>query len=449
MALVLGLGRSGRAATNLLLREGSQVTAIDAAQTDELRTVVDELTALGADVQLSATSIPDGLFDLCVVSPGVPSDSEWIAEIRARRIPLISELELGASRAQCPLLAVTGTNGKSTFAKLCGDVLAAVAVPSIVAGNYGYPLCNAVDGSRELEWIVVEVSSFQLEHVSSFRPKVAVLLNVQPDHLDRHAGMEEYRGLKARLFSRQDDGDIAVVPCAEKERIAALSGGKPRWLTFGRSPGADYRYASGSVECAAIATGSVSVQGSTLDNAVMGDTAAAAVAALQHCGVPTDAMASGLCAFEPLAHRMQPIAVPGGIRFINDSKATNLAALRAGVEMAGDRIHLVAGGRLKEEGLESIKEVLVNHVKAVYVIGEASEKMVAAWSGAVACHECGQLDGAVRKACEGAIDGDVVLLSPGCASFDQFKNYEDRGNRFCHLVRLYTACQQAGEGESG
>jgi UDP-N-acetylmuramoylalanine--D-glutamate ligase len=448
-ALVLGLGRSGRAAASLLLNEGVRVTGIDGTTNAEMEAVAVEMAARGADIRLDAVSVPDDSFDLCVVSPGVPPDSEWIASMRARHIPIVSELELGASRCSCPLLAVTGTNGKSTFAKLCGDILSAAAVPSIIAGNYGYPLCDAVSDGDKWAWIVVEVSSFQLEYVSTFRPKVAVLLNVQPDHLDRHGTLSHYRALKARLFSRQGEGDIAVVPCGEIESMVALSGGGPHWLTFGQSARADYRYRSGSIEGVEIEGGRISLEGSVFDNAILGQSAAAAVAALRHCGISTGSLADGFRVFEPLAHRMQPIAFTRGVRFIDDSKATNLAALRAGLEMAGDRVHLIAGGRLKEKDVESVKEVLVSCAKAVYVIGESSQIMENAWSGSVPCHGCGTLEFAVRKACREAVEGDVVLLSPGCASFDQFQNYEDRGNQFCRLVHLCIASQEAGEGESG
>lgn len=442
-ALVLGLGRSGRAAANLLLNEGVQVTAIDGGRTDELRNVADEFAARGADVRLGVQALPAGSFDLCVTSPGVPSTSEWIAGVQSQGTRLISELELGASRARCPLLAVTGTNGKSTFAKLCGDALAAASMPAVVAGNYGYPLCDAVSGLDEFAWIVVEVSSFQLEHVSALRPRVAVLLNVEPDHLDRHADMSEYRALKARLFARQAEGDAAVVPWGEQERVASLSGGRPRWLTFGHMPQADYRYSEGVVRSVHDGEETVSVRGTLFDNGIMGNTAAAAAAALRRCGVEISTLERTFSSFEPLPHRMQTVAVSAGVRFINDSKATNLAALRAGLQTAGGRTHLIAGGRLKEGNLDSLKEVLVSRVKAAYVIGESCAAMVAAWSDAIDCHACGCLDEAVRSACERAVSGDIVLLSPGCASFDQFRNYEDRGNQFCRLVRLYTGCRQA------
>lgn len=447
-ALVLGLGVSGEAAAELLLAEGACVTVVDADDRDELQDRAMGLREMGADVRLGAGALPDGPFAVCVTSPGIASASGWIRDIEARGTPVISELELGASRCASSLLAVTGTNGKSTFVKFCGSALEAAGIPAVVAGNYGYPLCRAVREVPDAAWVVAEVSSFQLEHAPLFHPRVGVLLNIQADHLDRHGTLAEYRRLKFSLFSRQGSSDVAIVPLEECSAVRAFSTGDPSWLTFGRLDDADYRYAGGRVEWCEGGAQSVSVRESFFDNDVSGVAAAAAVAALRRCGVDADRIESSFRSFRPLPHRMEPVAVVNGVRFVNDSKATNLAAMAAGVRMAGGPVHLIAGGILKESDLKSVKEVLVSCVKGVYLIGESLETMLEAWHDAVTCRACGRLDVALRDAGSTAERGDVVLLSPGCASFDQFVSYEDRGNQFIRLVRAHAADEEAGGGES-
>ncbi len=436
-ALVLGLGVSGEAAARLLVKQGMAVTVVDASDSANCLARAASLQESGVRVLTGVTTLPAEDFNLCVVSPGIDQASEWVCEMDERGVEVISELELGYRHCKCPLVAVTGTNGKSTLVKLINGILEAGGLRSMVAGNYGIPLCDVVETSELLDWLVVEVSSFQLELVSTFHPRVGVLLNLQPDHLNRHGDMETYRALKARLFAHMGPGDTAVVHEAEMASFQALAGGENAWIEFGRSVTADiYCDASGYVMRGKDAdrTKVLDVRGTGFDNPVLGQAAAAAVAASDACGVSPEAVAMALRAFVPLPHRMEHIRQVNGISFINDSKATNLASLVAGVEMAQTPIRLIAGGQLKEKELQFAKEVLARNVACVYVIGAAANALQAAWGDVVRCVSCGDLETAVARAHVDAQIGDTVLLSPGCASFDQFTSYRDRGEAFGRIV---------------
>jgi len=438
-AIVMGLGTSGESAAGLLLKEGSEVTVIDAAVNMDLRRRAYGLRRKGALVLLGADNVPSGDFDVCIVSPGISSDSKWVRDVEARGTEVLSELELGASRCRCPMLAVTGSKGKSTMVKFCADALKTAGKRVAIAGNYGPPLCGAALKSGKLDWIVVEVSSFQLEKVRMFRPRVGVLLNIQPDHLNRHGNMQCYRAMKSRLFGRMKPADCGIVLQEDIPVIKRLSGGRNRWISFGVSSRAGYRYREGRI---CFRDGGrkrvLDVRGTMFSNDVLGLAAAAAAAAVRACGVDPVAVEKAARSFKPLPHRMQLIAMKKGVRFVNDSKATNLAALAAGVRMCDGPVRLIAGGLLKESNLNSVKKILVKRVSGVYLIGKASREMEKAWGSSVKCRKCGTLDKAVRLAWNDAREGETVILSPACASFDQFKNFEDRGSKFSRIVKSIT-----------
>jgi UDP-N-acetylmuramoylalanine--D-glutamate ligase len=435
-ALVLGLGASGVAAAELLLGEGTAVAAVDSLDTAELAAAAEKLRARGAVVRLGVDLPQVERHEVCVISPGISADSDWARPVRQSGVALISELELGASRCRWPLLAVTGSNGKSTLVKLCGDALRAAGRSVALGGNYGTPLCALVAGPDHYDWIVTEVSSFQLEHTRHFAPRIGVLLNVQPNHLNRHADMETYVGLKARLFENQGRSETAIVPADWRNRIRGRTSGCPRWVTFGSEPEADYRCADGRVDCRAAGepAPALSLAGTLFDNEVMGVTAAAAWGAVQAAGVPVACLAQALKEFEPLPHRMQTVSEIRNVQFVDDSKATNLAAMEGALRMAKRPVRLIAGGILKESEVEWTTEMLARTVKSVYLIGESCEKLGKAWGDVVRCVACGGLEEATRRAWQDAAPGDMVLLSPACASFDQFKNYEDRGHQFQRVV---------------
>lgn len=434
-ALVLGLGSSGEAAARLLAGEGTQVTIIDKADDAGVRKSAKVLRKEGVEVLTGAVSLPEGHFDICVTSPGIPAVSPWFAELAARGIKVISELELGFTRCRCPVLAISGSNGKSTLVKLCGDALRLAGKRVELGGNYGSPLSELAGLSAKLDWLVIEVSSFQLERVETFRPRVGILLNVNPNHLDRHGNMRTYRHLKMKLFSAMRRGDVAVVPSDKWPGLRVHMEGRGKVVTFGRGC-AHSRYADGSVALGRGGRNVYAFAGTEFGNNVMGVTAAAAVAAMRACGVDPQFVAEAAERFESLEHRMNKVAVLNGVTFINNSKATNLAAMRAGIEMCGGPVLLIAGGILKESNLEILKKTLAKHVRRAYFIGHSESKMNAAWSGVVSCRSCGDLETAVRAARADAGAGETVLLAPGGTSFDCYESFEERGRHFESVVKL-------------
>ena len=425
------------AAVRLLLTEDTHVTAVDSRGTDEIMAKAAELAGAGAETAAGCDVLPAGEFDICILSPGIATDSAWVKEVERRNILILPELELGASRCACPILAVTGSNGKSTMVKLCGEALSGAGRRVAMAGNYGCPMSEVAGRGEQLDRIVAEVSSFQLETVRGFRPDVGVVLNIQPDHLDRHGDMETYTRAKSRLFDAMSDEDTGIVFEDDAARVAELSHGRNRWVSFGTGADADYRYADGRVSwCGAAGEADgISVGGTMFANDVMGLTVAATTAAVRACGETGETVARAAAKFEPLPHRMQVVAEADGVVFVNDSKATNLSALKAALTMCPGRVRLVAGGLLKEGGLDTAAALLAAKAERLYLIGAAADEMAAAWAGAVECEQCGDLETAVAHAWRDRQAGETILLSPGCASFDQFKNFEERGERFEELVR--------------
>jgi UDP-N-acetylmuramoylalanine--D-glutamate ligase len=407
-ALVLGLARSGRAATLALRRRGVEVIAHDTS----LEVDATDLEATGARVVLGEedSAFLDGV-DLVVKSPGVPGRSPLVTGARERAIAVISEIELGARLLPNPIVGVTGTNGKTTTTALLGAVFAAANMPVEVAGNIGRPLTSLVDEAAADAWIVCELSSFQLEDVETLRPRIAVLLNLEPDHIDRHDTFETYRDAKLRIFEQQGPEDVAIVPSG-----------------FGSIPGAARRIEfSGTDPLPAEPR---------IPGAHNRENAAAAAAAARAAGIGEEAIAEGLLSFAGVEHRIEQIAVVRGVRYVNDSKATNVAAaLRALASFPGARLHVILGGLGKHESYAALAEALGPDDRA-YLIGTAAPAIAAALDAAGASYvEAGNLSAALAGAAEAAASGDVVLLSPACASFDQFASYEERGEEFGRLVQ--------------
>jgi UDP-N-acetylmuramoylalanine--D-glutamate ligase len=407
-ALVVGLARSGEAAALALARHGVPTAGVDRADAVD----AGRLAAAGVEVHLGTEE--DGLLadvDLVVKSPGVPGESSLPTSARARGIPVWSEVELGFRLLDNPLLGVTGTNGKTTTSELLGAIFRAAGKPVEVAGNVGRPL-TALDGAVPADtWIVCELSSFQLEDVHRFRPRVAVLINLEPDHLDRHGSFGAYRDAKLRIFENQTEADLAVVP----RDFGALPGGAER-VEFSADdplpaepliPGAHNR-----------------------------ENAAAATAAARAAGLSDEAIAEGLRTFPGVAHRLELVAEVDGVRYVNDSKATNTAAARRGIAAyAGQPLRLILGGSLKGESFDELAESMPASVRSIDLIGEAAEELAAALARAGRPYRrAGDLPTAVGAASGDAEPGDVVLLSPACASYDQFRDFEQRGESFRRLV---------------
>jgi UDP-N-acetylmuramoylalanine--D-glutamate ligase len=411
-ALVVGCGRSGRAAEALLRSEGTTVASICQEITPDYRY---------EDLHFDP--------DVAIISPGFSLNHPWIRELVERGIPLISELELGWSRRHCPVIAVTGSNGKSTVVKWVVESLAQAGQTAVPCGNYGFPVCAAVMLPEVPNWLVIEVSSFQLETVQEFRPEIGLLLNVLPNHLDRHGSMDAYRDLKLRLFENMTETDTAVVP---SEMVLGVKNKGPNiWKTFGTKPTADFCYQNGQV-------GKINLNRTRFANEILGAAAAAVATVCASCGIPPAAVEASARVFEPLPHRTALVAEIGGVKYVDDSKATNIAAMCAAVKMCEGKVHLIAGGRVKETDFSLAKDLLAQRVSHLYLIGEASGMMQAAWGDAVRCISCGKLENAVIAAQKQARPGETVLLSPACTSFDQFRDFNERGDCFAAAVRGLT-----------
>jgi len=400
-ALILGYGRSGRAAERLLCAEGAEVVV---------------LTEEAADESAVFQALEENRFDICIVSPGFALSHPWISAVREAGVPLLSELELGWSRHRGRTVAVTGSNGKSTAVKWICEMLRLAGSKAAIGGNYGIPACE----------VVLEVSSFQLETVRNFHAEVAVLLNVLPNHLDRHGTMEAYRSIKERIFGSPQGACVVPVDLLPDLEL------RRDWTTFGGSPEADYSYRNGRVFQGSEPV--VDLSDTLFDSPVLGGCTGAAVVAVAHaCGVEFAVAEAAARRFEPLPHRLQRLGEIGGVAYVNASKATNLAATAAALQACGPDIHLIAGGLSKESDYTFIKEILVERVRSIYLVGQVSRAMHRAWNGVCRCVECGTLETAFKTAQNAAEPGETVLLSPGCASFDQLRSFEERGERFAAL----------------
>jgi UDP-N-acetylmuramoylalanine--D-glutamate ligase len=407
-ALVLGLARSGEAAALALARRGVAVRGVDRnAELDAGR-----LREAGVEVVLGADEpeLLDGM-DLLVKSPGIPAAAPLVTAARERGLTVWSEVELGARLLANPILGVTGTNGKTTTSELLGAVFRAADAPVAVAGNVGRPLTGLDGAIAEDAWIVCELSSFQLEDIEEFRPRVAVLLNLTPDHLDRHPTFEDYRAAKLRIFENQRPEDVAIVP-----------------RRFGEIPGEARRieFDVGDPLPA--------------EPLVPGDhnreNAAAATAAARAAGIPDEAIAEALRTFEGVQHRLELVRDVNGVRFVNDSKATNPEAAERALSAYPPGIRLILGGSRKKSSYAGLaSEAARRGVAKAYLIGEAADEIAEALADAgVRFSASRTLEQAVVDAFEDAEPGEVILLSPACASYDQFQDFEERGERFRELV---------------
>ncbi|HEX2508288.1 MAG TPA: UDP-N-acetylmuramoyl-L-alanine--D-glutamate ligase [Miltoncostaeaceae bacterium] len=424
-ALVVGLGRSGRAASLLLARRGWEVVAVDAGEVS-----APELDAAGVEVRAPwAAPVPD--VELAVKSPGVPGDVVPVVAARAAGVPVWSEIELAARQLPNPLIGITGTNGKTTTTELAAHLLRAGGLAATACGNQGTPLAGLVDASDPEAWLVVECSSFQLEDVERFRPRAAALLNLAPDHLDRHGSLEGYRDAKLRLFAAQEAGDLAILPPG-----LDATGAAPARRTYDGPPGPD---------AVAWAEGGLHVQGlgrvvGWEDVALRGrhnrENAMAAAALAAHAGLGADALAAGLAGFRPVAHRLEPVGAANGVAFVNDSKATNPDAAIAALDAYPAGVHLIAGGRAKGTPFGALAEAARGTVVRAYLVGEAGEEIGRALAReGIPAEDAGTVEAAVAAAAARAVPGQTVLLSPGCASFDQFADYQERGEAFRAAAR--------------
>ena len=433
-ALVVGIARSGMAAARLLRRHGADVRAVDRRRPEELGGFVGDLDALGVEVRLGSTD-PDALDgrDLVVTSPGVPLELPVFREAARRGIPIAAEVELGFAVAKAPIAAVTGTNGKSTTVELIGAMGRAAGRTTEVLGNIGVALSEKAEEVPADGLLVVEISSFQLEACARFRPKAGVLLNITPDHLDRHGSMEHYAALKARLFANQTEEDFRVQPLADP-RIDALlrpMRSKPLWFGFADPTGDGVWEAGGALRWRFGGRDGVLIRRdeARLPGPHNSENMAAAAAAALAVGLPDRAIATALREFRGLPHRLTLVAEIDGVKYVNDSKSTNVDSLKRALESYDEPITLIAGGRDKDGDFTSLRPLVLERVRRAIYVGEATAKLERAWEGLPGTR-AGTLEEAVSLARAQTQAGGVVLLSPGCASYDMFRNFEERGARF-------------------
>lgn len=439
--LVVGLGKSGLAAALFLRHKGAQVTVSDVRSAEALASEIPALLEEGIMVEAGG----HGLLtfrrqDLIVVSPGVPLDTPELTQVRGFGLPVIGEMELASRFLKGKMLAITGSNGKTTTTTLVGEILKSVGMPTLVGGNIGVPVIELVEQSKENAWSVLEVSSFQLESTIEFHPNIAVILNITPDHLDRHGTFENYVRAKERIFARMDENDCVVLsadnlPAAE---AAARTTAKTYWFSLEHPVDRGAWLQEGSIVYRGESGGEIErimpVKGIPLRGTHNIENVLAAVAASRLAGVASEAIRRAVESFQAVEHRLEFVAKINGVEFYNDSKATNVDATAKAVSAFSSGIHLIIGGKDKGSPYTALNDLLRERVRAVYTIGAAAGKIETQLRGVVPIHSCETLEKAVNAAATAAYPGEVVLLAPACSSFDQFENYEHRGRVFKELV---------------
>jgi len=438
--LVVGLGKSGVASALFLKKHGARVTVSDAKPEDQLRSEIPLLLDHGITVETGGHG--DRTFrgqDLIVVSPGVPVDAPHLVQARALGEPVIGEIELAAQFLPGPIVAITGSNGKTTTTTLAGEILSASGKSTVVGGNIGTPAISLVERATADTWAVLEVSSFQLETVQTFRPRIAVILNITPDHLDRHRTFEAYAGAKARIFENQQSDDFAIL---NKDDPACVNLAKRvnaqlfwfsrqkevqrgAWASDGRIL---FRDAAGQQEIMMVAD--IPLKGAhNVENALAG------VCVGMLAGSRPERIREAIRNFKAVEHRLEFVARIRNVDFYNDSKATNVDATIKALESFPANIHLILGGKDKGSDYSVLNDLLRQRVKRVYTIGAAAAKIDSQIKGAADIFYAETLEKAIRRAAQDAQPNDIVLLAPACASFDQFDSYEHRGRVFKDVVK--------------
>jgi UDP-N-acetylmuramoylalanine--D-glutamate ligase len=426
--LVLGLGRSGVAAALALKARGEEVAGADTGSPD-----VGRLIAAGVEVHLDGSGIDlaAGRARTVVKSPGIPPDAPQLAAALAGGAELLGELELGWRLVPNAVIAVTGTNGKTTTTEWIGHIHAEAGSPAVVAGNVGVALSSLAGSADPEATIVCEASSFQLADATAFAPEVAVLVNLDSDHLPWHGSQAAYVAAKLRIFANQGNDDVAVVP--DDLGIEDI-GGCARELPFGSTPRAEVAERAGTIWWADEPL--LGADEIALPGAHNRQNALAAAAACLARGIEPDAVRAGLRSFAGVPHRLERVAEHAGVRYVNDSKATNVASAIVALEAFGDPIHLILGGDGKSQDFGPLAGPVARHCAGVYLIGAAAGDLRAALEpSGVPLSDCGDLARAVAEAAQAARSGEVVLLSPACASYDQYGDFEERGEHFRRLVR--------------
>jgi len=439
--LVVGLGKSGLAAALFLRHRGAQVTVSDVRSAEALANDIPALLEEGIMVEAGG----HGLLtfrrqDLIVVSPGVPLDTPELAQVKSFGLTVIGELELAARFLKGRMIAITGSNGKTTTTALVGEILEAAGIPTLVGGNIGVPVVELIEPSTDETWSVLEVSSFQLESTDQFHPSIAVILNITPDHLDRHGSFENYALAKERIFAAQNANDCLVLNAdnVRAAEAAARSAAQIYWFSIEHPVARGawlkegyvvYRSTQDTAPEKIVPLSAIPLKGAhNVENVL------AAVCAARLAGASIEAIGKAIESFRAVEHRLEYVSTVNGVEFYNDSKATNVDATAKAIAAFDSGIHLILGGKDKGSDYTQLAQLLRARVRAVYTIGSAAAKIESHLRGVVTLHPCQTLENAVSTAAAAARPGDVVLLSPACSSYDQFENYEQRGRVFKQLV---------------
>jgi UDP-N-acetylmuramoylalanine--D-glutamate ligase len=441
--LVIGLARTGLVASLFCAAYGAQVTATDEKPETELKETAEKLRAAGVTLELGGNR-PETFLnqDLIIVSPGVPAKSPQLILARNRGVPVWSEIELAWRLLRGKLVAITGSNGKTTTTALVGHILQLAKIPVLVGGNIGTPLLAKVEASSDSTVTVAEVSSFQLELIEAFRPDIGVLLNLTPDHIDRHGSFEEYARAKQRIFENMIDRDIAVLNADDLE-VARRGPAHGHVFWFSRQKrvatgaflrGEEIIFRREGSEDVVMRRGDIPLRGEhNLENVL------AAVTAAILAGAPIDAIAPAVRTFPGVEHRLEFVQEIRGVAFYNDSKATNVDAALKAIEAFPGPLFVILGGKDKGAPYAPLREPLKQRAKLALLIGAAADKIAEELDGAVPMERAGTIERAVTLALEAAKPGDTVLLAPACASFDQFENFEQRGRVFKEIVARMSA----------
>ena len=437
--LVVGLARTGAATVRFLAQRGARVKGSEVKAAEELKVPLEVLRGLPVEWEFGGHTLPFFLdAELIVVSPGVPLSLPLLKKASERGIPVISEIELAFRFLRRPVIAITGTNGKTTTTTLIGEMLRASGQPAFVGGNIGNPLIQFAAGDQGEQWAVVELSSYQLEGIETFRPMVAVLLNITEDHLDRYPSFQAYGKAKGRVFENQGKEDYAVLNADDALTFSFAHRVESQVLLFSRERpvpvgcfldrgGILFQGPEGRRERYGLER--VKTRGAhNLENLM------AAVAASRVCGCPPEALQKVMEEFEGLEHRLEWVREVEGVQFFNDSKGTNVGAVIKSLMSFQEPIWLIAGGRDKEGDYRPLKDLIREKVKGMALIGEAKERMFGALGNGTETVRADSLEEAVEWAWARAKAGEVVLLSPACSSFDMFENYQERGRRFKEIV---------------
>ena len=438
--LVVGLGRSGAAAAFFLQEHGAKVTVSDARSEAQLQNEISALLDRGVSIETGRHG--ERTFrdqDLIVVSPGVPSDQPQLQHARSLGIPVIGEVELAFRFLQGKVIAITGSNGKTTTTTLVGEILSKGGMKTLVGGNIGTPVISLAGKSAADTFVVLEISSFQLETIQQFRPWIAAILNITPDHLDRHHTFQAYVDAKARIFENQQASDFAVLNADDPTCAGLKSKVKGALSLFSRKhnveAGAFIRnsdtivFSGNGKQTEIMPVKEIQLKGAHNQENVL-----AAVTIGMIAGCAPEQIRKAVAEFRAVEHRLELVANINGVTFFNDSKATNVDATTKALESFPGNIHLILGGKDKGSDYTVLKPLLRERARHVYLIGAAAEKIASHIQGAAPVTHSGTLERAVRQAFEQASSGDIVLLAPACASFDQFDNYEHRGRVFKELV---------------